>query len=98
MQSVRLELSELERGITDNSVEVRTLEGISKALRIPLYSFFPGYNPEADKFQIPYYNRRLPDDEKQEQKTERELIEEEILFLNKYIENRKQQLKELKNK
>jgi len=92
-----MSIDELERGISDNSVEVRTLENISKALRIPLYSFFPGYVEEAKKREIPYYDRKLPNGGDLTKKTEIEILEEEIRFLTRYLENREKQLQELRN-
>lgn len=37
--------SELDRAFDNNTLEIRTLELISKELRIPLYSFFRDDNP-----------------------------------------------------
>ena len=94
---LEMNIDELERGISDSSVEVRTLENISKALRIPLYSFFPGYVDEAKKHEIPYYDRKLPNEGMPSDKTEIEILEEEIRFLSKYLKNRQKQLQELRN-
>ncbi|MBL4735675.1 MAG: DUF5320 domain-containing protein [Flavobacteriales bacterium] len=92
---LQMDLDELVSGISDNSVEVRTLENISKALRIPLYSFFPGFIDHAKKHEIPYYDRRLPNEANPTIKTEIEMIQEEIRFLTKYLKNRQKQLEEL---
>jgi transcriptional regulator with XRE-family HTH domain len=94
---LEINIDELERGISDNSVEVRTLENISKALRIPLYSFFPGYVEQATKHEIPYYDRKLPNEGVPNDKTEIETLEEEIRFLSKYLETREKQLQDLRN-
>lgn len=94
---LEMDMDDLIRGIQDSSVEVRTLENISKALRIPLYSFFPGFIDHAKKHEIPYYDRRLPNEESMKIKSEIEIIEEEIKFLTKYLKNREAQLKELRN-
>jgi len=92
-----ISIDELERGISDSSVEVRTLENISKALRIPLYSFFPGHVEEAKKQEIPYYDRKLPNGDDLTNKTEIEILEEEITFLTRYLKNREKQLHNLRN-
>ncbi len=52
---------ELDKAFSENTLEIRTLELISKELRIPLYSFFRdadstyNYYGEADK----YYNTHI---------------------------------------
>jgi transcriptional regulator with XRE-family HTH domain len=52
---------ELDKAFSNNTLEIRTLELISKELRIPLYSFFRdpdstyNYYGEADK----YYNTHI---------------------------------------
>lgn len=94
---LEMDMDELVRGIQDSSVEVRTLENISKALRIPLYSFFPGFLDHAKKHEIPYYDRRLPGEGTLKVKSEIEIIEEEIKFLTKYLKNREAQLQDLRN-
>jgi hypothetical protein len=43
---------ELDRSFTENTLEIRTLELISKELRIPLYSFFR--DPDSN---YPYYGK-----------------------------------------
>ncbi|HEU4716963.1 MAG TPA: hypothetical protein VFU15_03990 [Bacteroidia bacterium] len=47
----------LDKALADNTIEIRTLEQISKELRIPLYSFFrdPDYQP-GDENEQPFYN------------------------------------------
>ena len=47
---------ELDKQFADNSLEVRTLELISKALRIPLYSLFRDANYELKFDEELYYN------------------------------------------
>lgn len=47
----------LDNALADNSIEIRTLEQISKELRIPLYSFFRGPLPEGSgEDEQAYYN------------------------------------------
>lgn len=45
----------LDIALEESSIEIRTLEQISKELRIPLYSFFRGPMPEDGDEQA-YYN------------------------------------------
>lgn len=47
---------ELDTQFENNSLEVRTLELISKALRIPLYSFFRERDYELHSEEEQYYN------------------------------------------
>jgi len=70
---LELTLDELERALSSKSLEVRTLENISKALRIPLYSFFPSPPLSHSKKEIAFYTSRLPKDES-------ELTEEQVLI------------------
>ncbi|HIN38795.1 MAG TPA: hypothetical protein EYM84_00820 [Flavobacteriales bacterium] len=93
--NIGMDLDELKRGITDSSLEVRTLENISKALRIPLYSFFPGDFSKTEKNEIPYYDRRLPDNDLSNDVSEAKFLTDEIKFLSKYLKSRQKQLENL---
>ncbi len=85
----------LDKALEDNSMEIRTLEKISKALQIPLFSFF-SYPPEtAPKMEIPFYTQRLPDTEKDHVKTDAEVLKGEIELLEMYIKEKKEQLRML---
>ena len=55
-EHIALTEKELDRQFDDNSLEVRTLELISKALRIPLYSLFRDTNYEFKYEEELYYN------------------------------------------
>lgn len=55
-EHIGLSEKELDRQFSDNSLEVRTLELISKALRIPLYSLFRDTNYEFKYDEELYYN------------------------------------------
>jgi len=55
-EHVGLPEKELDKQFADNSLEVRTLELISKALRIPLYSLFRDTNYEFKYDEEMYYN------------------------------------------
>jgi hypothetical protein len=45
--------------LTNKTLELRNLEAISKALRVPLYSFFRDENMKLDYTEKPYYINRL---------------------------------------
>ncbi len=47
---------DLDFALENNTLEIRTLELISKELRIPLYSFFRENFEEFDFEKEPYYN------------------------------------------
>ena len=55
-EHVGLSEKELDKQFADNSLEVRTLELISKALRIPLYSLFRDTNYDINFNEELYYN------------------------------------------
>lgn len=55
-QHVGISEKDLDQQFEDNSLEVRTLELISKALRIPLYSLFRDTDYEINYDEELYYN------------------------------------------
>ena len=55
-EHIGLPEKELDRQFADNSLEVRTLELISKALRIPLYSLFRDTTYQFNLNEELYYN------------------------------------------
>ena len=63
---IEVDAEALEKMLTSNSLEIKTLEKISKELRIPLYSFFTSASFEdivrRNKFEVPYYIERLEPD------------------------------------
>jgi hypothetical protein len=59
---------DLDQAFADNSIEIRTLELISKELRIPLYSFFRDHEYGFDQTQEPYYNVNIWGDTENENK------------------------------
>jgi transcriptional regulator with XRE-family HTH domain len=85
--------SQLAAALGDRSVELRSLEAISKALRVPLYSFFRGEDGRIDFSYKPYYVNRLwtGDDEKKS----RSQLEQEIDLLKQLIQMKEQQLAKL---
>ena len=79
--------------LNNKTLEFRNLEAISKALRVPLYSFFRTENFKFDFSQKPYYINKLwtGDDD---QKTIAQL-EQEINLLKKIISLKEESLKKL---
>jgi transcriptional regulator with XRE-family HTH domain len=47
---------QLDHALEQNTIEIRTLEQISKELRIPLYSFFRSPDETLDSEKQPFYN------------------------------------------
>lgn len=68
----------LDEALEQNTIEIRTLELISKELRIPLYSFFR--NPDADNAnpEHPFYNVNIWAPEEIQLRTENETLRSEI--------------------
>jgi len=92
-----IEISEdlLDQALADNSLEIRTLEKISKALQIPLFSFFRDPLEPDPKMTIPFYTQQLPKTEKDHVKSDTEALEGEIELLKMYISERKERIKTL---
>ncbi len=61
--------SELDHAIENNTIEIRTLELISKELRIPLYSFFRENFEGFDFEKEPYYNVNIWSEEEESKST-----------------------------
>lgn len=82
--------------LTNKTLELRNLEAISKALRVPLYGFFNPGGPKINLNEKPFYINRLwtGDDEA---KTAHEL-EIEIRLLKQIISLKEEQLKKLGSK
>lgn len=57
--------TELDFAIENNTIEIRTLELISKELRIPLYSFFRENFEGFDFEKEPYYNVNIWSEEEE---------------------------------
>ncbi|HEY1038428.1 MAG TPA: helix-turn-helix domain-containing protein [Bacteroidia bacterium] len=72
---------QLDHALETKTLEVRTLELISKELRIPLYSFFR--DPVAMKqymetYAEPYYNVNIWSDQEIKYKSEIETLKEQV--------------------
>ena len=97
---------ELDKQFENNSLEVRTLELISKALRIPLYSFFRGENEvyEYNSDEELFYNVDIwgKDGIKLRTKLMKdvngEISDAELSKLKKEIKEKEKLVKELENK
>ena len=74
-------------------LELRTLELISKGLKIPLYSFFRSDQPYFNANEKPYYINKLWDDDTQKDHND---LSDEIALLKKMIEEKQTQLNKLK--
>ena len=69
--------------LNNKTLELRNLEAISKALRVPLYSFFRQEGFVFDYKQKPYYvNRHWTGDDEQKTATQ---LQEEINLLRQII-------------
>jgi len=80
--------SELDFALENNTLEIRTLELISKELRIPLYSFFrenfEGFNFEKE----PYYNVNIWSSEESKYTLELKALRQELEILKAEIRQR----------
>jgi transcriptional regulator with XRE-family HTH domain len=80
--------SDLDYALENNTLEIRTLELISKELRIPLYSFFrenfDGFNFEKE----PYYNVNIWSKEESKYTLELKALRQEIEQLRIDLRNK----------
>ncbi len=95
---------ELDKQFADNSLEIRTLELISKALRIPLYSLFRNTTYEFKYGEEPYYNVDIWGKDGVELRTtlkkdsKGNIFDKEIEKLRKELKEKEKLLKEMENK
>jgi transcriptional regulator with XRE-family HTH domain len=80
--------ADLDRTLEQNTIEIRTLELISKELRIPLYSFFRDTDFDASQPDQPYYNVNIWAPETIQVQTENETLRQEIERLRLEISKR----------
>lgn len=85
---------DLITAIETKKLEVRTLELMSKGLKIPLYSFFRGKQPYGNPNEEPYYVNKLWQDEKEPQSEED--LKTEIKWLKELLSQKQDQLAKLK--
>lgn len=69
---------QLDHALEQNTIEIRTLEQISKELRIPLYSFFRHPEETGDTGVHPYYNVNIWAPEEIHMRVENENLRVEI--------------------
>jgi transcriptional regulator with XRE-family HTH domain len=69
---------QLDHALEQNTIEIRTLEQISKELRIPLYSFFRNPEEITDNPEHPYYNVNIWAPEEIHMRVENENLRAEI--------------------
>ncbi|MDF2437989.1 MAG: hypothetical protein K0Q95_2365 [Bacteroidota bacterium] len=70
--------SDLDYALENNTLEIRTLELISKELRIPLYSFFRENFESFDFEKEPYYNVNIWSKEESKFTLELKALRQEI--------------------
>jgi transcriptional regulator with XRE-family HTH domain len=68
----------LDTALAENTIEIRTLELISKELRIPLYSFFRDPHAELKSGEQPFYNVNIWAPEEIHLRTENENLRQEV--------------------
>lgn len=83
--------SGLTQELNNKTLELRNLEAISKALRVPLYSFFREEGFKFDYGQKPYYINKLWTGDDGEKSIQR--LYEEIDLLNQIIRLKEEQIK-----
>ena len=79
--------------LNNKTLELRNLEAISKALRVPLYSFFRSENFKFDYKEKPYYVNKLWTGDDADKSIFQ--LNEEINLLKKIIVLKEEQLKKL---
>jgi len=79
--------------LNNKTLEFRNLEAISKALRVPLYSFFRTENFRFDFTQKPYYINKLWTGDDEEKSAAQ--LKQEIALLKKIIALKEASLKKL---
>ncbi len=84
---------DLTNALNDKTLELRNLELISKALRVPLYSFFRSPNSQINYSEKPYYINKLwtGDDTLKDESQ----LNNEIGLLNEIIILKQEQIKKI---
>ena len=97
---LRLTEKELDHALETKTLEVRTLELISKELRIPLYSFFRDtemMKSYATTLKEPYYNVNIWSEQEMKFKYDISLLKEELNNLKLELSKRDQLIEALEN-
>jgi len=87
---------DLDNSVSNNSIEIRTLELISKELRIPLYSFFRDHDYTIDTSKEQYYNVNIWLNE-EEMKKEMAAMKEQINTLKMLVAEKDMLIKALED-
>lgn len=88
-EHLRLTEKELDHALETKTLEIRTLELISKELRIPLYSFFRDKGLLEGIYSAePYYNVNIWSEENLKYKTEISMLKEELQKLRSELLNK----------
>ncbi len=88
---------DLDFALENNTLEIRTLELISKELRIPLYSFFRENFEGFDFEKEPYYNVNIWSKEENKNSLELKALRQEIELLRSELRNKELLIEALEN-
>jgi transcriptional regulator with XRE-family HTH domain len=80
---------ELEKGLTNKTLEIRHLEEISKSLKVPLYSIFRDANIKVDNATKPYFTNKLWNDGEE---SSPQKLQEEIELLKQALAYKEKEL------
>jgi transcriptional regulator with XRE-family HTH domain len=97
-EHLNLSEAQLDHAFETKTLEIRTLELISKELRIPLYSFFR--DPEfiaAYGDKEPYYNVNIWSDQEMKLKTDIKTLKSELEALKNELKKRESIIEALEN-
>jgi transcriptional regulator with XRE-family HTH domain len=86
----------LSTALETKKLELRTLELISKGLKIPLYSFFRTHGSYGNPNEKPYYVNKLWEDAENAGPLNEVELKEEIEFLKQLLLQKEDQLKGVK--
>jgi transcriptional regulator with XRE-family HTH domain len=87
--------SDLKDAFSNNSLEIRTLEKISKELKIPLYRFFRDPIGDLTDIQAGFTYASITEAELNYLKHQLEIANKEINLLKQELENREETIKSL---
>ncbi len=87
----------LDEALEQITIEIRTLELISKELRIPLYSFFRNPNGEQGAQEHPFYNVNIWAPEEIQLRTENNTLRDEVERLRMEIAKKELFIQGLEN-
>jgi transcriptional regulator with XRE-family HTH domain len=87
----------LDEALEQNTIEIRTLELISKELRIPLYSFFRNPNADQGTSEHPFYNVNIWAPQEIQLRTENETLRNEVERLRMEIAKKELFIQGLEN-